>query len=94
MEIIQDCLVSKIRDRDAVLGAIVPKILGILRARGLELHGFGGRSVQLTEAIVLSTSAIDAHRLMISVCHGPTCNLQICSLFFHGRGQKNQLLKV
>jgi hypothetical protein len=69
MEIVQDYLVSKIRDRDAVLGAIVPKILGIVRTEGQKVHGFGGRSVQLTGAIVLSASAIDAHRLMVSVYH-------------------------
>lgn len=67
MDIVQECLISKTRDRNAVLSAIVPKILGIVRARGRKLHDFGGRSVQLTGAIVLSADAIDAHRLMVSV---------------------------
>jgi hypothetical protein len=42
MDIAQECSVSKIRDRNAALGAIVPKILGIVRARGRKLHDFGG----------------------------------------------------
>ncbi len=67
MEIVQGCSVSKIRDRNAVLSAIVPKILGIVRERGRKLQDFGGRSVQLTGAIVLSAHPIDAHRLMMSV---------------------------
>lgn len=66
MEIVQDYLVSKIRDRDAVLGAIVPKILGIVRTEGQKVHGFDGRSVQLTAAIVITAGVIDSHRLMIS----------------------------
>jgi hypothetical protein len=75
MEIVQRCSVSMIRNRDAVLSAVVPKILGILRAREQKLHGFGGRSVQLTGAIVLSVSAIDALRLMVSVYDEPVSDL-------------------
>jgi len=67
MDIIQGCSVSKIRDRNAALAAIVPKILSILRSREQKLHGFGDCSVQLTEGIVLSAHPIDAHRPMLSV---------------------------
>ena len=71
MEVVQGCSVSKIRDRNGALGAIVPKILGIVGSRGKKLHDFGGRSVRLTDAIVLSAHPIDAHRLMLSVYDGP-----------------------
>jgi hypothetical protein len=75
MEMVQERPVSRIRSRDSVLGLIVPKILGILNARGQKLHGFGGCSVQLNETIVLSASSIDAHRLMMSVYDGPACEI-------------------
>ena len=71
MEIVQGCLISKIRSRNAVLGMLVPKILGILNSRG-KLHGFNGRSVQLNETIVLSAFSLDARRLMMSVYAEPT----------------------
>jgi hypothetical protein len=58
---------SKIRNRDTVLGAIIPKIFGILCARGQELHGFGRCAVRLTEDIVLSAHPLGTERIMLSV---------------------------
>jgi hypothetical protein len=71
MNTVQGCSVSNIRNRAAVLRMVVPKILGILCTRGQKLHDFGGRSVRLTETVVLSAHPIDAHRLMIGVYDGP-----------------------
>lgn len=70
MELAAESQISKIRDRDAVLGAIVPKILRILCAKGSKLHGFGGMSVQLTDELVLSASPLGSERIMLSAYHG------------------------
>jgi hypothetical protein len=67
----QEMQVSKHRDRDAVLGILVPKMLEIVRAKGLKIEGFGERSVQLTDEVVLSTSSLGAERIMVSVYDGP-----------------------
>jgi hypothetical protein len=75
MQTVQECSVSKIRDRDAVLGAIVPKILGILSARGQKLHGFGDCCAELNGVTVLSAARIDAHRLVMSVYDGPASEI-------------------
>jgi hypothetical protein len=68
---IQQTPISSIRDRNSVLGLLVPKILGIVCVRGQKLHGFGVCSVRLNDTIVLSASRMDAHRLMASVYDGP-----------------------
>jgi hypothetical protein len=67
MELVKEGLISKIRNRDTVLGAVIPKILGVLRAKGSKLHGFGGCSVQLTDDIVLSANRLGRERVMLSV---------------------------
>jgi hypothetical protein len=41
METVQEDSISRIRNRDSVLGLVVPKILRILYARAHKLHGFG-----------------------------------------------------
>jgi hypothetical protein len=83
METVQEGSISRIRNRDSVLGLVVPKILGILYTRGHKLHGFGGRSVRLNEAAVLSAASIDAHRLMISVYDGSVWEI-VKVLSLHG----------
>jgi hypothetical protein len=70
MELAAEGQISKIRNRDAVLRAIVPKILRILCAKGSKLHGFGGRSVQLTDELVLSASPLGSERILLSAYHG------------------------
>jgi hypothetical protein len=70
MELAAEGPISKIRNRDAVLGAIIPKIFGILCAKGSKLHGFGGRSVQLTDELVLSASPLGSERIMLSAYYG------------------------
>jgi hypothetical protein len=59
--------ISKIRNRDTVLGAVIPKIHGILCAKGSKLHGFGGCSVQLTDDMVLSANRLGRERIVLSV---------------------------
>lgn len=67
MEMVEAVPVSKIRNRDAVLNIVVPKILGILCATGHKRHGFGGCSVQLNETIVPCAGRIGAECIMLSV---------------------------
>ena len=67
MELVKEGLISKIRNRDTVLGAVIPKILGVLCAKGSKLHGFGGCSVQLTDDIVLLANRLGRERVMLSV---------------------------
>jgi hypothetical protein len=62
--------ISKIRNRDYVLAALVPRMIKIVGDNGSALHGFGGRSVQLTDEIVLSASPLGADRVMLSVYYG------------------------
>jgi hypothetical protein len=71
MGIVQGCSISGVRDRNSVLGVIVPKVLGILAARGEKLHGFGGCCAQIAGSAILSAGRIDAHRLVLSVYDGP-----------------------
>jgi hypothetical protein len=75
METIQESSISRIRDRNTVLELLVPKILGILCARGQKLHGFGNCSVRLNETIVLSADRMDTHRLMVSVYDEPASDI-------------------
>jgi hypothetical protein len=71
VKIVEEGSIGRIRNRDSVLELIVPKVLGILNARGQKLRGSGACSLQLNKTIVLSASSIDAHRLMMSVYDGP-----------------------
>jgi hypothetical protein len=75
METVQEFSISKIKNRDSVLELLVPKALGILRARGQSLHGFGDCSVRLNETIVLSAHCMDAHRLMLSAYDEPVSDI-------------------
>jgi hypothetical protein len=61
--------VSEMRDRNSALAILIPKILGILAARGQKLHELPGNSVQLNGQTELSASFIDADRIMLSAYH-------------------------
>jgi hypothetical protein len=66
MDEVNGC-VSKIRNRDVVLAAIIPETLRILCANGTKLHGFGAVSVRLADDIVVSAGRLGARCIMLSV---------------------------
>jgi len=60
-------LISKTKNRDAVLAQLLPKSFGTICQRGQKIDGFPGSSVQLDGDHILTGSHLGPDRIMLSV---------------------------